>query len=135
MAIPWLVVLQNVPWAEVVKNAPKVADGAKKLWNTVGRKSPLAEPAPAPDAPAADTADDAQSIPGLLARIAALESATADLHQQMQASSELIKSLAEQNTQLVARIEANRARVAWLTAATVVFALLAVLGLVLLLLR
>ncbi|MGE0874636.1 MAG: hypothetical protein AB7O31_08205 [Burkholderiales bacterium] len=133
MAIPWLVVLQNVPWAEVVKNAPKVADGAKKLWNAVGRKSPIEEPAQA--ATAADATAEAQSVPALFARVAALESSMAKLHEQMLASSELIKSLADQNTQLVARIEANRTRVAWLTAATVVFALLAILGLGLALLR
>jgi len=133
MAIPWLVVLQNVPWAEVVKNAPKVADGAKKLWSAVGRKSPVATPASA--APVPDAAADAQSIPGLLARIAALESAAADLQEQMLASSELIKSLADQNAQLVARIEANRTRVAWLTGATALLALLAILGLALALTR
>ncbi len=127
MAIPWLVVLQNVPWAEVVKNAPKVADGAKKLWNAVGRKAPLAEPAQ--DATAADAAADEQNVPALLARVAALESSVASLHEQMLASSELIKSLADQNTLLVARIEANRTRVAWLTAATALFALLASFGL------
>ena len=31
MAIPWLTVLQAVPWGDVIRNAPKVADGAKKL--------------------------------------------------------------------------------------------------------
>ena len=133
MAIPWLVVLQNVPWAEVVKNAPKVADGAKKLWNAVGRRSLVAESAPT--APAADADADAQTIPGLLARIAALESAAADLQEQMLASSELIKSLADQNAQLVARIEANRTRVAWLTGATALLALLVLLGLALALMR
>ena len=43
MAIPWLVVLQSVPWTDVIRNAPKVADGAKKLWNTVNRKTPAQE--------------------------------------------------------------------------------------------
>ena len=31
MAIAWLTVLKMVPWGEVINNAPKVADGAKKL--------------------------------------------------------------------------------------------------------
>ena len=43
-----------------------------------------------------------------------------DLNQQMLASSELIKELAEQNAQLVKRIEANRKRTLWLAAATLV---------------
>ena len=38
MAIPWLTVLQSVPWSDVVRNAPKVAAGAKKLWDNVAHK-------------------------------------------------------------------------------------------------
>ena len=43
MPIPWLTVLQSVPWSDVISNAPKVAGGAKKLWDSVARK-PAAEP-------------------------------------------------------------------------------------------
>jgi hypothetical protein len=32
MAIGWLAVLQLVPWSDVISNAPKIAEGAKKLW-------------------------------------------------------------------------------------------------------
>jgi len=31
MAIPWFSMLQAVPWGQVIDNAPKVVDGAKKL--------------------------------------------------------------------------------------------------------
>ena len=34
-----------VPWPDVITNAPKVGDGAKKLWNAVGDKPPSAQPA------------------------------------------------------------------------------------------
>ena len=44
----------------------------------------------------------------------ALEAAVADLHSQMLASSELIRELADQNAQLIQRIEINRVRVLWL---------------------
>lgn len=38
MAIGWLTILKSVPWAEVISNAPKVAEGARKLWNAeIGR--------------------------------------------------------------------------------------------------
>lgn len=95
MAISWMTVLAAVPWTEVIKNAPKVADGAKKLWNTVGRKD-----ATAPAVPVADPQ----------ARIAALEQSVAALNAQMQASAEIIKALAEQNESLVQRCELNRRR-------------------------
>jgi len=47
MPVPWLTVLQNVPWSDVIKNAPKVADGARKLWQSVGKKPQAAAAAPA----------------------------------------------------------------------------------------
>ena len=113
MAIGWLSVLKLVPWGDVIENAPKVAQGAKKLWNTVGKK-------PAPSAPEANrptqsgqgalSGQDAV-VAALQAQVAELQVATTELHQQMLESSALIKSLAEQNTQLVQRVEVNRKRV------------------------
>ena len=115
MAIGWLTVLQSVPWADVISNAPKVADGAKKLWNVIAKKPP----SPETEAPIAQPAlsPEARAIAALQLRVAALETAAADLHDQMLASSELIKALAEQNTQLIGRIEVNRLRVLWLAGA------------------
>lgn len=128
MAIPWLTVLKLVPWSEVIGNAPKVADGAKKLWDAVARK-------PVPSESEAMTAKPASTHPPrgigeLEARIAALESITSDLHNQMLASSELIKTLAEQNAQLIQRIETNRARTVWLGVATGILALITLAALI-----
>jgi len=109
-------VLQSVPWSEVIANAPKLADGAKKLWNAVAGKPALPEQ-PASDGQAA-VSPTSPALAALEARTIALEATVADLHGQMLASSELIKALAEQNAQLVKRIEANRIRMLWLTATT-----------------
>ena len=128
MAIGWLTVLKLVPWTDVIKNAPKVADGAKKLWQSVGNKPP----------PPADTTDtdmppspEGQAIAVLKTRLLTLENATQDLQEQMLASSELIKSLAEQNTQLIRRAEVNRLRLLWLASVTAVVAVVAVISLTL----
>jgi len=129
MAISWLVVLKSVPWSDVISNAPKLADGAKKLWNAVSG-SPAQQELPASEATPAAT-PEAQALAGLETRVAALEAEVSDLHGQMLASSELIKALAEQNTQLIARIEVNRVRTLWLAAATAVLALVALTALVL----
>jgi len=131
MAIGWLTVLQSVPWSDVISNAPKVAEGAKKLWNMVGRQSEPPEPSEVSTQPAG--VSEEQTLAGLAARTTALEAAVADLHDQMLASSELIKALAEQNAQLIQRIEANRVRVRWIGAAVVALALAALLGLLLVL--
>ncbi len=133
MAIGWLSVLQMVPWGDVISNAPKVAEAAKKLWNAVAKKSPAAEMAASDAQPAASP--QAQAVASLQAQLAAVEAAAAELHGQMLASSELIKVLAEQNTQLIQRIETNRVRLVWLAAVTVVSAIVALAGLVLTLVR
>ena len=106
MAIPWLTVLQAVPWTEVIRNAPKVADGAKKLWSSVAGGP--AQATVGGGAMAQSRGDGSRE--GLQARVDALESTVAALHDQLLSSAELIKQLADQNTLLIQRVEANRAR-------------------------
>ena len=129
MPIGWLAVLQSVPWSEVIKNAPKVADGAKKLWNAVANKSAPLDP-PFATAQTASS-PELQTIAALQANVAAMASALSDLQGQMLASSELIKELAEQNTQLITRVEANRARVRWLALVAVLTTVTSVIAMVL----
>ena len=102
--IGWLAVLQMVPWTDVIKNAPKAADGAKKLWQSVRKKPPSSTP----DANTRHLPTDIQTP--LQTRMAALEHDLADLHTQMLESAALIQTLAEQNTQLVRRAETTRMR-------------------------
>lgn len=135
MPIGWLTVLQMVPWSDVIKNAPKVADGAKKLWNTVGKKPPPTPPADTGTGTSVQLTPEGQAIAALQAHVLALENATRDLHEQMLASSELIKALAEQNTQLIRRAEVNRVRLLMLAGVTAVVAVLAVIALTLVLTR
>ena len=124
MPISWLTVLQAVPWSDVIRNAPKVADGAKKLWSTVA-----GQPAQVPvDAGTPARSREDRSPEVLQARIDALDATVADLHGQLLASAELIRELAEQNTQMVRRVELNRVRAVRLTWALAVVALVAVAG-------
>lgn len=106
MAAGWVTVLQMVPWAEVIKNAPKVADGAVKLWNTVSKRKPL-------EGEQADTnqvilASDLQTLERLEHELSAAQASIAELQTQVVQSAEVIRELASQNTQLVTQIEANR---------------------------
>jgi len=112
MAISWLSVLQAVPWSDVISNAPKVAEGARKLWKSVGPRGAddAAEPAADSAASAGPTLPPDQALMSLQGRVRALESAVEGLRGQLQQSSELINALAEQNAQLVQRIELNRQR-------------------------
>ena len=105
----WIGLLKHVPWGEVVSNAPKIAEGAKSLWGTVSKRlRPESEVTEAAEAPPAG--DDVQP---LATRLAALEAQQHELRAQLATSSDLIRSLAEQNTQLVARLDALRRQLRW----------------------
>jgi len=127
-----MTVLKLVPWGDVIKNAPVIADGAKKLWDTVGRKpDPVTATAARKAAASSDLlADPAGAVSALQVRVAETEAALDLLHEQMQASTRLIKALAEQNTELVKRVELNRSRTGWLIWLLVVFGAIAALNLV-----
>jgi hypothetical protein len=118
MPIPWLVVLKSVPWTEVVKNAPKVAEGAKKLWGAVARK-PSPEASTSAEKLIVSTTEQ-QSNATLAARINELGVEVADLQTQMVASSELIKALADQNTELIRRADTLHRRTRWLALALMI---------------
>lgn len=120
-------ILSNIPWGQVVENAPKVADGAARLWNAVTRK----KSDQSPDANA-NTKAGTDVVPSetevLMKRLEAME-------EQMRASAELIKALAEQNTQLVRKIELNSVRLRRLASATAIGAVALLGAIVYLLLR
>ena len=127
MAIGWFTVLKSVPWSTVISNAPVIADGAKKLWKAVEKKPPSPEPPPARDQVAADSGE--RAVASLRTQLAAVELASSRLEEQMLASSELIKALAEQNTLLIGLVEANCVRTLWLARAVGVLGVVAAAGL------
>lgn len=94
-------VLSNVPWGQVIEAAPKVVDGATRLWNSVAKKKVVEEP----ERSAIESKDP---INELKQKIDSLQSSVDQLKNEMQDASALIKSLAEQNTALIHRAELNR---------------------------
>jgi len=132
MAIGWLTVLQSIPWSDVISNAPKVATGAKKLWNTVSRQPGSTRSHAADQCGSSAAQVDASPV---AARLQALEADIADLQQQMLESAELIKALADQNAQLIVRIDAGRRRLLWLSAGALVAVLVSITALLMALTR
>ena len=104
-----LTVLSNIPWGQVIDNAPKVADGAAKLWGSV--TSFRRKTAPILEAVAQTGEGKLTEIEVLRASVSDMEESIKILSGQMSDSSKLIKDLAEQNTQLISRIELNRAEI------------------------
>lgn len=126
MAIGWFTVLKSVPWSTVISNAPVVADGAKKLWSAVANRSAGEAAAGADAAPVAPA--QAQGAKPIQEQLADARAESARLEDLMLASSELINALAEQNAQLVERVEALRVRTLLLTRLTAGLAVLAAAG-------
>jgi hypothetical protein len=133
MAIGLLSVLKMVPWGDVISNAPKIADGAMKLWRVVARKQQPSEFPASSVGPALTT--EVKSLAILQAQLVAAEAKIADLHNQMLVSSELINALADQNTQLIKRFEINRMRVLWLAGGMVILGVVAAINIVIALAR
>ena len=109
MAVAWLKVLKSVPWSDVIAAAPQVANGARRLWDTVGRKQ-AAPGAMAEEAimPAQAMGDEGVAL--LAAHIEQQDAAIAQMHNQLRDASKLITELADQNAQLIAKMEAARGR-------------------------
>lgn len=110
MAIPWLTVLQAVPWGEVIRNAPKVAEGARALWKkAAGQAAPEAN-----SHASASSAVETPTLAQLQTALQAQEAALADLQAQMRTATQLIRDLADQNAELVRAVETQRRRLRWL---------------------
>ena len=91
----WAVVFKTIPWGDVVAAAPTVVRGARGLWKRVR------------DGQDDTSSDVATGTPG---RPGALERQVAELRNDMAATSEVIRQLAEQNDRLVTTLQAMRAR-------------------------
>jgi hypothetical protein len=110
----WLTALKLVPWGEVISLAPKVLDGAKKLRDSVVRR------------PDTTVVDELADLPEeLLPRVRALEVAVVQWRGQMLESAELLKTLAEQNAQLIRQQQALKSRLRLLTVLVLVALMLA----------
>jgi uncharacterized coiled-coil protein SlyX len=125
MAAAWLKVLKSVPWGEVISAAPQVANSARRLWETVGRKGAPLPNTELDEAVAHMPVDD--GIAMLAAQVEQQDAAIAQLHGQVREASKLITELADQNAQLIAKLQAARER---LTLVGFIAAASGVLGLV-----
>ena len=106
MALGWLAILKAVPWTDVLIAAPQVAGGAQALWKAIAKRPP---------AESAHAFDAGTGPEELKQRIDRNDAAFAALHGQMLSACQIITTLAEQNTLLVAKIENMRMRFLWVS--------------------
>ncbi|MFC5458794.1 hypothetical protein [Massilia niabensis] len=133
MAASWLRMLKAVPWSEVIAAAPQVAGSARRLWETVGRRG-----APEPGIDLGEAMAHApidEDVAILAARIEQQDATIAQLHGQVREATKVITELADQNAQLVARMQAARERLSTVTLVAAGSALLSVISLAIVLAR
>lgn len=133
MASGWWSVLKTVPWSEVINAAPQVATGARRLWDQVARKSGGAA-GMAPD-PMMEDAPQEDFFGTLVMRVEKNEMSLLELRTQMLQASEIIANMADQNAQLIAKMDAARQRMLWLGVATGISSILALVALALVVAR
>lgn len=101
-------VASRIPWDRVIELAPTVAEKATTLWNSIKNKN---KPVSVDESSEYTSYSMELSESDLLkARLVRVEERVVSLEEQIQLSSELVKTLAEQNTLLVQRIELHRIR-------------------------
>ncbi len=105
MTLGWMSALKLVPWGQVIESTPQILQGARKLMNR-GEQQQEAQQPPA-----------AVRHEGTSEQLAGLQRQVAQLQEEQRASAVLIRSLAEQNAQVVRTVDALRARSRWLTGA------------------
>ena len=111
MPISWMTAFKVIPWADVVSATPTVVKGAKKLWSTVKTQTTEAE---AQHQQVEEIERQALSqnerLSAIEGQVRVLEQRTRELGEEAMSSSEVIRSLAEQNSRLVSAIEILRVR-------------------------
>lgn len=106
MAI-WMTALKIIPWADVLESAPHIVKAAKRLFSaTKADASTFAE-----SSTESSTSAASSSLANLTKRVRLLEARFVELSDEQKSSTELIKSLAEQNALVVEAIEVFRVRI------------------------
>ncbi|AVP57299.1 hypothetical protein [Pulveribacter suum] len=104
----WLSALKLVPWGQVVGAAPQIVQGARKLMSRGEQQHQQQAPQP----PVAVRHE------GTAEQLAQLQQQLTQLQEEQRASAVLIRSLAEQNAQVVRAVDALRVRSRWLMGAS-----------------
>ncbi len=101
-----LKVASQIPWDKVIELAPTIAERAGTLWTTIkNKKKPLSVDESSVYASYSTELSESDILKG---RLDLLAQRVESLEEQLQASSGLLKTLAEQNTSLVQRMELHR---------------------------
>ena len=125
MAI-WMTALKIIPWADVLESAPHIVKAAKRLFSATKADASTFAESSTESSTESSASTAGSSLANLTKRVRLLEARFVELSDEQKSSTELIKSLAEQNALVVEAIEVFRVRIKLLL--TVCIALIGVLG-------
>lgn len=116
MPLPWPAIFKAIPWSEVVAAAPKVLDQAKRLAAAARRTDTASSGEVKSSASAQGPVN-----PVIEARLSGVEKRVEEMGREAVSSAELLKSLAEQNAQLVQALQIVSSKIRRLTVVVVAF--------------
>jgi hypothetical protein len=108
MAVNLLASLRYVPWSKVISMTPAIVESGAKLWDRLSRRraqaSAVADPAgqPPPSTP--------EALAAIEIRLTTLERKTAELGEEAVSSFQVVKSIVDQNAQVVQAVDVLLAR-------------------------
>ena len=103
MTINWLASLKDIPWSKVISMTPSIVESGRKLWERIANRraeiSTVSKPADGspPSTP--------EALSALEIRLMTLEKKTAQLGEEAVASFDVVRSLADQHSQLVHAVD------------------------------
>lgn len=98
----WLTALKVLPWGEMIEYAPKLVNGAQKLWQRVKNEKAATDAIIIEQAP--------QSADETVRELQELKQQLQDMQAQQLELSNLVSELAAQNQRLVSAVEVLRVR-------------------------
>lgn len=133
MAVNWIASLKYVPWSKVIGMTPSIVESGGKLWDRISNRraeaSTVANPAgqPPPSIP--------EALAAIEIRLMALEKKSAELGEEAVSSFQVVKSIVDQNAQVVQAVDVLLVRTQLLVRVSVLLGIACVALLVLVLAR
>ncbi len=133
MATNWLASLKDVPWSKVIGMTPAIVESGRKIWDKVSTKGAAES--------SADTTQSLAQLPAAAAiaaidiRLSALERKSAELREETVSSFEVVRSIVDQNAQVVHAVDVLLVRTQLLVRVTVLLGIVCTALLVLVLSR
>lgn len=133
MAVNWFASLKDVPWSKVIGAAPTIVESGRKLWDKVSSKGAGED--------LGDTTQNLAQLPAPAAiaaieiRLAALEKKSAELREETVSSYDVVRSIVDQNLQVVHAVDILLVRTQLLVRVTILLGIVSAALLVLVLTR